>query len=96
MIVPIPVIANRKLHYRDAEAGCVGVERNIAALVVIREIRRVQPTAYVVRRHITPAPIIQATIDPNWCAAVELRDLRIAVIRSCVHANGFGRHRILR
>jgi hypothetical protein len=60
VIVPIPVVANRKLHYRDAKARRVAVERNIAVLIVIREIRRVHPSAHVFIRHITPAPIIQA------------------------------------
>jgi hypothetical protein len=96
VIVPIPVVANRKLNHRDAKARCVAIERNIAVLIVIREIRRVHPSAHVFIRHITPAPIIQAAYDSNRRASVELRNLRIAVIRSRIHANGCSRHRLLR
>src|SRR5882757_8552896 len=61
VIVPVPVTTNRELHYRDAEAWRIRVERYVPAVIVINDIGRINPPAIVCKRHITPAPIVEAT-----------------------------------
>jgi hypothetical protein len=61
VIVPVPVSTNGELHYRDAEAWRIRVERYIPAVVVISDIGRINPSTGVCKRHIAPAPIVEAT-----------------------------------
>ena len=96
VIVPLPVVSNRELHDRDAEARRIRVERNVTALIVISDIRRVEPSAIVFKRHIAPAPIVETAHHLNWCIGIEPRHVWIAVVRTRIDVDRTGRHRILR
>jgi hypothetical protein len=96
VIVPVPVISNRELHDRDAEARRVRVEGNVTALVVIDDIRRIKPAAIVSKRHVAPAPVVKAAHHLDRCVGIELRHHWIAVVRTCINVGGLSRDRVLR
>jgi hypothetical protein len=96
VIITVPVISNRELHDGDAEARRVRVEGNVAAVVVIRHIRRVKPSAIVSKRHIAPAPIVKTAHHLDRCIGVELRHDWIAVVRTRIGADRMSRNRVLR
>jgi len=97
VIVPVPVVSNRELHDRDPEARRVRVERNVTALVVINDIRRIEPSATVFKRYIAPAPVVEAAHHLDRRIGIELRHHWIAVVRTCIDAGGMmSRDRVLR
>jgi hypothetical protein len=96
VVIPIPVVCDRESLDRDAEARGVRVERDVTALVVIGDIGRVDPSAIVSECHITPAPIVEAAHHLDRLIGIELRNHRIAVVRTCVDVGRIGRNRVLR
>jgi hypothetical protein len=96
VVIPTPVISNRELHDRHAEARRVRVEGNVTALVVINDIRRIKPAATVSKRHIAPAPIVETAHHPDRCIGIELGHQWIAVVRTSIDAGRMGRNRVLR
>src|SRR5262249_6727683 len=65
VIVVIPIVRNGELYDGHTQTRCVGVQRNEAALILINDIRRINPAAIVCERDVTPAPVIEATHDLN-------------------------------
>jgi hypothetical protein len=87
VVIPVPIVSDRELNDRDTEARGVRVERHVTALVVISDIRRVEPSAIVSKHHIAPAPIVEAAHHLDRLIGIELRNHWIAVVTAfCVAA----------
>lgn len=85
VIVAIPVRAYAELLDGNTEARCVRIERYVTSLVVICQIRGVEPSTIVADADVTPAPVIEAAHHLNWSVGIQLRNNRITVIRACIH-----------
>jgi hypothetical protein len=96
VIVPAPIFINREWLYCNTEARCVGVERNIIAVILIREDRGEQPPAGAIDGHIAPTPIIETPHYLDGSVGVELRHDRVGIVGACVQIRRFGCHRVLR
>jgi hypothetical protein len=96
VVIPVPVVSDRELHDGDAEGRGVCVERNVAALIVINDIRRIEPSATVFKRHVAPAPIVEAAHHVDRFIGIELRNHWIAVVRTCIDVDRMRRNRVLR
>src|SRR5882757_8837645 len=80
VVIPVPVVSDRELHDRDTEARRVCIERNVTAVIVVSDIRRIEPSAIVCKRHIAPAPIVEAAHHLDRYIGIELCHYWIAVV----------------
>jgi hypothetical protein len=96
VVILVPIVSDRELHDRDAEARGVHVERHVTAVIVVSDIRCVEPSAIISKRHITPAPIIEAAHHLDRLIGIELRNHWIAVVRTRINIDRLGRNRVLR
>ena len=77
VIVAAPVGVEREREHGNPEPGAVRIKWNVATLILVRNIRRVEPSSITVKGDVTPAPIIEATHHLNRGVRIELRHLRI-------------------
>jgi hypothetical protein len=96
VVIPVPIVSDRELLDSDAEARGVRVERHVTALVVISDIRRVEPSAIVSKHHIAPAPIVEAAHHLDRLIGIELHNHWIAVVGTCIDVYRTCRNRVLR
>ena len=77
VIMAAPIGVDREREYGNPEPGGVRIKWNVAALILVRNIRRVEPSSITVKGDVTPAPIIEATHHLDRCIRVELCHLGI-------------------
>jgi hypothetical protein len=77
VIITAPVIVEGKADHRDADTVTVIIERDRTALIRIAEKSRVEPAAIALYRHVAPAITIEAAIDGDGLAGIEIDDGRI-------------------
>lgn len=94
-VVMAPVRPERESDDRQTEPRPVGVERYPVALIDERDATRVYPASTVVKRHVAPGPILQATVHVKWRAGVELCNQRVVSIGSRVDVHGARGIRVL-
>jgi hypothetical protein len=95
VIVAIPVGADFERYDRHTEAWRIRIERHIAAVIVVRDIRCVEPAAIVRETDITPTPIIETAVDLNGRARVQLCDYWIGIVGTRIDTCRIGRYGIL-
>jgi hypothetical protein len=77
VIITSPVSVDSECNYWNTEPGRVRVERNVTALVLVSDVRRVEPAAAAVEGDIAPTPIIEAAHNLDGRISVELSHFRI-------------------
>jgi len=95
VIVMIPIGADGKFHDRNPEARRIRVQRNVATLITIDDVRCIHPAAIVLETDITPTPVIQTTIYLDRSIGINLRYDRIAIVRAGIDVCRVGRYGIL-
>jgi hypothetical protein len=96
VVVATPVRVERESHDRNAESRGVCIQGHVATLVLVCDVRRIEPAAVAIEADVAPAIIIEATHDLNRCVRVELRYRGVGTVRAGVNIRRISGHRILR
>ena len=95
VVVATPVRVERESHHRNAESWGVCIQGHVATLVLVCDVRRIEPAAIAVEADVTPAPIIEATHDLNRCVRVELRYRGVGAVGTGVNIRRVSGHSVL-
>jgi hypothetical protein len=77
VVVASPIHVEGETHDRYAEPGRIRIQRNVAALIRISDIGRVEPSPVISEGDITPTPIVETTHHLDGRVGIELCHLRI-------------------
>jgi hypothetical protein len=77
VVVASPVNVEGETHDRYAKSRRIRIQRNVAALICVGDIGRVEPPPIISKGDITPTPIIETAHHLDGRVGIELRHLGI-------------------
>jgi hypothetical protein len=96
VVVASPIHIERETHDGYAKSRRIRIQRNVAALIRVGDVGRVEPPPIISKGDITPTPIIETAHHLDGCVGIELRHLGIRGVGTRADACVIGGLRVLR